>query len=331
MIWCLMTWSATLSIYAFSPQKCDVLSRQRANCKMASIALRNIPFFRKSQYCTHGSTGGSRLGLERLRRNWLFAYLDFSAVKCNDRMKFLWKLLETSWSWQTGYLRSRGESALTHLKSEEVSWKVISFWRYRSSSRLMATSCIIYMHSMYCLLISGVTTCDNFTVGLCVETIINHLVSEGNRTGSELISKFRILLYRNNDTNLQIFIARFHKIPDTIVAKDPVESILLQDPSDSSTRPHSPSVKGNLNDISLSWGEQKIIPSMSNKSILVQPHQVLLALPNTCMGFLEKQIAMVRLTSAYKFYNPGKMSSNCLWTHHRSQIRCHRPRSSHPI
>jgi hypothetical protein len=163
------------------------------------------------------STGGSRPGLERLRRNCLFAYLDFSAVNCNDRMKFL----------------------------SENCWKPVGLGRiFKITWRVSLL--------LYYLLISGVTTCDNFTVGLCVETIINHLVSERNRTGSELIPKFRILLYRNNDTNLQNFIARFHKVPDTIVAKDPVESILLQDPSDSSTRPHSPSVKGNLNDISLS-------------------------------------------------------------------------------
>jgi hypothetical protein len=55
------------------------------------------------------------------------------------------------------------------------------------------------------------------------------------------------------------FSARFnhHKDLDTVVAKDPVESILPQDPSDSSTRPHPPSVKGDQNDISLSRGEQK--------------------------------------------------------------------------
>jgi hypothetical protein len=48
------------------------------------------------------------------------------------------------------------------------------------------------------------------------------------------------------------FSARFHQNKILIVAEDPVESILLQDRSDSSTRPPSPSVKGNLIDISLS-------------------------------------------------------------------------------
>ena len=71
---------------------------------------------------------------------------------------------------------------------------------------------------------------------------------------SELIPKLMISLCRNNDTILQNFTVRFrhHKVLDTIAAKDPVESTLPQDPSGSSTRLHSPSVKGNLNDISFS-------------------------------------------------------------------------------
>jgi hypothetical protein len=55
----------------------------------------------------------------------------------------------------------------------------------------------------------------------------------------------------HNDTTLQNFSAGFHhyKVRDTVVARDLAESSLPQDPSDSSTRPHFPSVKGGQNGI----------------------------------------------------------------------------------